>query len=135
MRKLFSLLLITLLLLLFSCDPPHTIEFINKGDSDLKIIFEIDTTVFNNDLDYLKNKTKDSIILIIKKRDTAEIHFGIGTWADFEIKKQAEAFQKLIIINQDFTTEYKSKEGIEKFLRKHRKKGFGLKTKLSIEIE
>ena len=53
-NKNIALFLIVMLCL--SCDPPHSIEFINNADSELKVKFKIDTTITNNDLNYVENK-------------------------------------------------------------------------------
>ena len=45
-----------IVMLCLSCDPPHSIEFINNADSELKVKFKIDTTITNNDLNYVENK-------------------------------------------------------------------------------
>lgn len=132
-NKNIALFLIAILCL--SCDPPHSIEFINNSDSELKIKFKIDTTITNNDLNYVENKKGDLIVFTIKEKDTAFLDFGIGTWSESEIKKQVKSFNTLEIENSDFKKTLKSKREMEKFLIENREGGIGWKTKIVIEIK
>ena len=127
--------LLGIIFFFLSCDPPHSIEFINNADSELKVKFKIDTTVTNYDLYYIENKNADSIVFNIKEKDTAELHFGIGTWSDAEIRKQVNSLKEIDIENADFKKVLKSKRKMEEFLTKHKEGGIGWKTKIIIEIE
>lgn len=133
--QLKNIVLLGIILLCLSCDPPHSIEIINNSNSELKVKFKIDTTITNYDLNYIENKNADSIVFNIKEKDTAELHFGIGTWSDSEIRKQVNSLKEIDIENADFKNVLKSKRKIEEFLTKHREGGIGWKTKIIIEIE
>ena len=132
-NKNIALFLIVMLCL--SCDPPHSIEFINNADSELKVKFKIDTTITNNDLNYVENKKGDSIVFNIKEKDTAFLDFGIGTWSESEIRKQVNSFNTIEIENSDFKKTLKSKREMEKFLIENTEGGIGWKTKIIIEIK
>ena len=128
-------LLFFALFICLSCDPPHYIEFINNGNSELNVKFEIDSTITNYDLEYIENRKKYLINIVIKEKDTAELHFGIGTWSDSEIEKLANSLNKLTIENKEFKTIYKSKKQIEKFLKLNRKERIGWETEIKIIVE
>jgi hypothetical protein len=128
-------LLFFVLFICLSCDPPHYIEFINNGNSELNVKLEIDSTITNYDLEYIEIRKRHLINLVIKKKDTAELHFGIGTWSDSEIEKLANSLKKITIENSDFKTIYKSKKQIGKFLKLNRKGKIGWETEIKIIIE
>ncbi|MCC4214769.1 hypothetical protein [Leeuwenhoekiella parthenopeia] len=127
--------LLGIIFLCLSCDPPHSITFINSSDSELKVKLKIDTTITNYDLNYIENKNADSIVFNIKEKDTAQLNFGIGTWSDSEIRKHVNSFREIDIENADFRKVLKSKRKMVEFLTKHREGGIGWKTKITIEIE
>ncbi|GGF23589.1 hypothetical protein [Flavobacterium limi] len=130
-----NIVLLLIVMLCLSCDPPHSIEFINNADSELKIKFKIDSTVTTYDLDYAENKKGDSIVFNIKEKDTASLDFGIGTWSESEIRRQVNSFNTLEIENSDFKKTLKSKREMEKFLIENREDGIGWKTKIIIEVK
>ena len=72
-----------LLLLLISCDPPHYINFINKSNSSTRVKLSLKAETKFYDLEQLS--VGDSIVFSLKQEESADIHFGIGSWRKTEI--------------------------------------------------
>ncbi|WP_445452914.1 hypothetical protein [Flavobacterium sp. 25HG05S-40] len=121
-----------LLMLLFSCDPPHNIDFINRTDSEAKIRIKINSKTKN--VVFRGTHPEDSIVFNLKPKDTANIYFGIGTWSDSEINEVANSIENIEVESKDIKTMYKSKKSIIEFLKDNRK-GFWWHNDIEIEIK
>ena len=136
MRKKLMLILITVpFITLFGCDPPHSINFINNKNlpSNVTIIInpETENYVFRR-FDEIRNG--DSLIFTIEKNQNKNLHFGIGTWSEFETEELVKSLKQIKIENKDKLIVYKSKNEIRNLLNRD-KEGFWWKTIINIEIE
>ena len=133
MKKIKNILILIISSqLLMSCDPPHFINFINKTDSNVKVKFNLNPKVENYDLERIT--TNDSIVFNIKPKDTANLHFGIGSWSDKQIEELTSSINNIEIETQNIKTIYKTKKSMDDILKENRH-GFWFKTKIEIYIE
>ncbi|MCF6142514.1 hypothetical protein L1S34_14575 [Flavobacterium sp. K77] len=133
MKKIINILILIMSSqLLMSCDPPHFINFINNTDSTVKVKFNLNPKVENYDLERIT--TNDSIVFNIKPKDTANLHFGIGSWSDKQIEELTSSINNIEIETQNIKTIYKTKKSMDEILKENRH-GFWFKTKIEINIE
>lgn len=135
MTKKRFLILLIFPFILMSCDPAHTINFINQGKNNVKVKLVINPKTQFERLDDIK--VGDSIVFNLKPYDTEEnedgIYFGIGVWNENLLKTVAEDIKRIEIENNDYKTIYKSQKSIEKILIKNQE-GFWWKTAVNIKI-
>ena len=133
MKKIKNILILIISSqLLMSCDPPHFIDFVNNTDSNVKVKFNLNPTVENYDLERMS--TNDSIVFNIKPKDTANLHFGIGSWSDKQIEELTNSVTNIEIETQNIKTVYKTKKSMDDIFKQNRH-GFWFKTKIEISIE
>lgn len=135
MRNIKNIILLLLIMMSISCDPPHNIVFINNGQSEAKIKIHIDTIVESNEFINFDELQKDTIVYKIKPSDTCTIFFGIGTWSDSEVKNISKSIKKIEIENEEFQTIYKTKKRIEKLLIENRVDKIGWDTEIIFDIK
>ena len=129
-KKIMSLFVICIFLV--SCDPPHFIDFVNKTNGNAKVKLNLNPEINNSDLGRIA--IGDSIILTLKKKDTANIDFGIGTWSDKQIKEVVKSIKSIEIETDDIKTIYKTENSIKNILQNNTE-GFIFKSRIEIEIK
>ena len=133
MRKAFKILRIIATSFLFcSCDPPHYIDFINNSKANAKVKLNLKPKFENYGLREIA--IGDSIIFNLKQKDTANIHFGIGTWSDNEIKEAVKSIKSIEIETNDIKTVYKTEKSMYNILHNNTE-GFIFKKRIEIEIK
>lgn len=133
MKNTTKLCTLTFLLsFLVSCDPVHTIDFINKTDANVKVKINLNPKVENYDLKQVSSG--DSIVFNLKQKDTANLYFGIGTWSESQIEELTNSISTIEIETKDIKTTYKSKKAMNTMLEKNTH-GFLFKTLVEINIE
>lgn len=115
-----------------SCDPPHYIDFVNNTKSNAKVKLNIDNKTESHGLRSIANG--DSIVFNLKPKDTASIHFGIGTWSTDEIDAVANSIKNIKIETENITTIYKTKSSIKNILENN-KDGFFTHLRIEIQIK
>ena len=128
--KLITLSILTIIIT--SCDPPHYIDFINQSKSEAKVKLNLNLKNENFDLQEIANG--DSIVFHLNKKDTANIHFGIGNWSDDEIEEVIKSIKSIEIETKEIKTIYKNETSMKNLLINNRHGAF-LKSKIEIEIE
>lgn len=119
-------------MLLVSCDPPHTIDFINRTESLIKIKIKVGA---NNTSESLKQVSVDnSVVFAIAPNGTKSLYCGMGTWSDKEVDEEAKCIENIEIETKDIKTIYKSTKSITEILKDNRK-GWWWKTKIEIEVK
>ncbi len=133
MKNIIKFSILTFFLsFLVSCDPAQTISFINKTDSSIKVKINLNPKVEHYRLKEVS--TGDSIIFNLKRKDTANIYFGIGTWSDSEIDELTNSINNIEFETKDIKTIYKSKKAMRTILENN-KHGFWIKNDIEIGIE
>ena len=133
MKNIIKLFTLTFLLcFLVSCDPVHTIDFINKTDSNVKVKINLNPKVENYRLKEVSSG--DSIVFNLKQKDSANIYFGIGTWSEGQIEELTNSISNIEIETKDIKTVYKTKKAIKNILENNTH-GFWFKTLVEINIE
>jgi len=130
MRRLFFLLIA---LLLISCDPPHSISFINKTNTYVSVELELFPDAENYTLQDLA--VENVVILYMIPNETRNIHFGIGTWSDEEIEEFGNTVKTIKIETEHYTKTYKTKNAIISFLKENRHKFLSGGAEIKTEIE
>ena len=83
MKKLIYLHLFTFMTLV-SCDPPHSLSFVNKTNQNARVIIKLnDKIIENENLTYCAKG--DSIFFDLNKDKDSTFSFGMGNWNDVEI--------------------------------------------------
>jgi hypothetical protein len=135
MTKTYFSALLFFTLALTSCDPAHNINFINDGESAVKVKLIVNPKTNYQRLNEIKEG--DSIVIQLKPVKTEEnidgIYFGIGVWDETEIKNVAECLKRIEIENTDYKVIYKSQESIQKLLLENQE-GFWWKTEINISV-
>ena len=147
MKRAFTFLTIAFgIQLLFSCDPAQTIQITNASESDVRIIFKLDTTIKNGDLahalesfqrNHMEGASNDSIVLKIKPNqghNYAALHFGMGVWDEDNVNGLVNSLKYIEIETQDIITIYKSKSAMKKLLEDN-KEGFIWKPTIELSIK
>jgi len=122
----------TLLVFLFSCDPPYYIDFVNNSNSNAKVRLNLN---HKNENYRLKDLAMgDSIVFNLNKKETSRISFGIGQWSDSEIQNIVKSIKNIQIETNDVKIIYKNKNSIQNLFIKNRE-GLILQSKIEIEIK
>jgi len=122
----------TLLVFLFSCDPPYYIDFVNNSNSNAKVRLNLN---HKNENYRLKDLAMgDSIVFNLNKKETSRISFGIGQWSDSEIQNIVKSIKNIQIETNDVKIIYKNKNSIQNLFIKNRE-GLILRSKIEIEIK
>ncbi|MDD3773447.1 MAG: hypothetical protein PHC38_12465 [Weeksellaceae bacterium] len=118
---------------LISCDPPHSISFINKTNTYVSVELELFPDAENYTLQDLA--VENVVTLNIAPNNTENIHFGIGTWSDEEIEEFGNTVKTIEIETIYYTKTYKTKKGIKHLLKENRNKFLLIGAEIKIEIE
>ena len=129
-KNIISIFIICIFLT--SCDPPHFIDFVNKTNGNAKVKLKLNPKIENFDLNEIA--IGDSIVFNLKQKDTANIHFGIGTWSDNEIKEAVKSIKSIEIETEDLKTVYKTEKSMYIILQNNTE-GFIFKKRIEIEIK
>jgi hypothetical protein len=122
----------TLLVFLFSCDPPYYIDFVNNSNSNAKVRLNLN---HKNENYRLKDLAMgDSIVFNLNKKEISRISFGIGQWSDSEIQNIVKSIKNIQIETNDVKIIYKNKNSIQNLFIKNRE-GLILRSKIEIEIK
>lgn len=117
---------------LVSCDPVHTLNFINTTEANAKVKINLKTESEDHRLRSVS--VGDSIVFNLKQKDTASIDYGIGTWSGREIAELASSIKTIEIETAEIKTIYKTKKSIENMLENNID-GFLVKTEIVVEID
>ncbi|MGH2666387.1 hypothetical protein [Flavobacterium sp.] len=126
------LVLSFLAIIIVSCDPPHYIDFVNNSNSIVKVKLNLNSKVESYRLKEIA--TGDSIVFNLKQKDTANIHFGIGSWSDAKIDELTKSIESIEIDTREIKTTYKTKSSIKTLLQNNRHGAF-FKSKIEIKIQ